>query len=313
MEEKPKPTKTELQSILAMLGVTGVTGENICAFKAEEDGIEYAVWHIRAGESEYVLKRAKGFEVEVYRCFFGEKRPYAPEFFGDCEYGGEKYFISEYCPGETLSRCTREKLIKALDALIAMQDEFWQREEFFGCAVTLEKALKSIADRGTWLGSPKLERVYADFAEIYKRQPRTLGHEDLLPFNLLIDEKRAVLIDWEYGGMLPYPGSLARLIAHGREDESYLFFMTQADRDFAIDYYYDNLVKKHGISYDEYRRTLDYFIFYEYTEWIMLGNRYDAKDDERFGYYMKLAEELAERLMPSPRGEGGRRSLPDEV
>ena len=297
MEEKPKPTKTELQSILAMLGVTGVTGENICAFKAEEDGIEYAVWHIRAGESEYVLKRAKGFEVEVYRCFFGEKRPYAPEFFGDCEYGGEKYFISEYCPGETLSRCTREKLIKALDALIAMQDEFWQREDLYDAAVTLEKALRAIADRGNWLGSPKLERVYADFVDIYKRQPRTLGHEDLLPFNLLIGEDRAVLIDWEYGGMLPYPGSLARLIAHGREDGSYLFFMTQADRAFAIDYYYDNLVKKHGISFEEYRRTLDYFIFYEYTEWIMLGNRYDARDDERFGYYMKLAEELAQKLM----------------
>ena len=131
---------------------------------------------------------------------------------------------------------------------------------------------------------------------IYQELPRTLCHDDLLPFNLLIGE-RAVLIDWEYGGMLPYPGSLARLIAHGREDDSYLFFMTQADRAFAIDYYYDNLVKKHGISFEEYRRTLDYFIFYEYTEWIMLGNRYDARDDERFGYYMKLAEELAQKLM----------------
>ena len=296
MEEKPKPTKTELQSILAMLGVTGVTGENICAFKAEEDGIEYAVWHIRAGESEYVLKRAKGFEVEVYRCFFGEKRPYAPEFFGDCEYGGEKYFISEYCPGETLSRCTREKLIKALDALIAMQDEFWQREELYNSVVTLEEALEGIQNRRKWLGSPKLEKVYAEFMRIYQELPRTLCHDDLLPFNLLIGE-RAVLIDWEYGGMLPYPGSLARLIAHGREDDSYLFFMTQADRAFAIDYYYDNLVKKHGISFEEYRRTLDYFIFYEYTEWIMLGNRYDGRDDERFGYYMKLAEELAQKLM----------------
>lgn len=295
MEEKPKPTKTELQSILAMLGVTGVTGENICAFKAEEDGIEYAVWHIRAGESEYVLKRAKGFEVEVYRCFFGEKRPYAPEFFGDCEFGGEKYFLSEYCPGETLSFCTREKLIKALDALIAMQDEFWQREELYNSVVTLEEALEGIQNRRKWLGSPKLEKVYAEFMRIYQELPRTLCHDDLLPFNLLIGE-RAVLIDWEYGGMLPYPGSLARLIAHGREDDSYLFFMTQADRAFAIDYCYDNLVKKHGISFEEYRRTLDYFIFYEYTEWIMLGNRYDARDDERFGYYMKLAEELTQKL-----------------
>ncbi|MBR6007102.1 MAG: hypothetical protein IK064_05685, partial [Clostridia bacterium] len=189
MEEKPNPTKKELQAILALLGHPGVSEADITAFTAEEDGMEYAVWHIRTGESEFVLKRAKGLEIEVYRSFFSEKKPYAPEFFGDCEYRGEKYFLSEYCDGETLSYCTREKLINALDALIAMQDEFWQREELFGCAVTLEKALNAIEDRGNWLGSPKLERVYADFVRIYQQPPRTLGHEDLLPFNLLIGEK----------------------------------------------------------------------------------------------------------------------------
>ena len=73
--------------------------------------------------------------------------------------------------------------------------------------------------------------------------------------------------------------------------------MTRSDRDFAIEYYYERLIKKHGVSYADYRRALDYFIFYEYTEWIMIGNRYDARDDERYGRYLGLANDLADRLL----------------
>lgn len=75
------------------------------------------------------------------------------------------------------------------------------------------------------------------------------------------------------------------------------FYMTQKDRNFAIQYYYDALIKKHGISFAEYRRTLDWFLFYEYCEWVMLGNRYDSRSDERYGYYRNLAEELAGKLL----------------
>ena len=197
---------------------------------------------------------------------------------------------------EDLRRCEREKLRKALDALIEMQEEFWQREELYGSAFTLEQSLVGIENRGRYLGSKRLEEVYAAFVRIYQTTPRTLCHDDLLPFNLLIGE-RAVLIDWEYGGLLPYPTSFARLIAHGREEEGAFFYMTREDRNFAIQYYYDGLIKKHGIPYAEYRRTLDYFLFYEYCEWVMLGNRYNNRSDERYGYYLKLAEELAEKLV----------------
>lgn len=297
MDEKQKPSCSQLIEILSALGVSGAEEHtDIRAFTADEDGSEYAVWHIKNAERECVLKRAKAYELETYRCFFAEKKPYAPEFFGLVCYEGENYLLLEYCHGETLRRCDREKLIKALDALIAMQDEFWEREELYGEAVTVANSLEGIGRRGTYLGSQKLECVYAEFIKVYKSAPRTLCHGDLLPFNLLVGE-RAVLIDWEYGGMLPYPASLARLIAHCREDEAAFFYMTEADRAFAIEYYYEKLIKKRGIPYEEYRRTLDYFLFYEYCEWIMLGNRYDMREDDRYVYSMKKAEELAEKLL----------------
>lgn len=290
------PATGELPEILAKLGLPGITDEAIRAFTVEEDGGAYAVWRIDAGSGSYVLKRAKAFELETYRCFFRDKKPYAPAFYGSCAFDGTEYFLMEYCPGEDLRRCEREKLRKALDALIEMQEEFWQREALYGSAFTLEQSLVGIENRGRYLGSKRLEEVYAAFVRIYQTTPRTLCHDDLLPFNLLIGE-RAVLIDWEYGGLLPYPTSFARLIAHGREEEGAFFYMTREDRNFAIRYYYDGLIKKHGIPYAEYRRTLDYFLFYEYCEWVMLGNRYDNRSDERYGYYRRLAEELAAKLV----------------
>ena len=302
MEEKRIPAKSELTRILAVLGLPEIGEEAISAFAADEDGCEYAVWLVDAKSKKYVLKRAKAFELETYRCFFSDKKSYAPAFLGSCEFGGEDYFLMEYCPGENLRCCEREALKKALDALIEMQEEFWQREEFYDSVVTLEKTLEGIENRGRYLGSKLLEEAYSEFVKLYRITPRTLCHDDLLPINLLIGE-RAVLIDWEYGGVLPYPTSLARLIAHGREEDGAFFYMTQEDRNFAIQYYYDRLISKHGIPFKEYRRTLDYFLFYEYCEWVMIGNRYDNRSDERYGYYLKLAEEMASKLVhqePTP-------------
>mgnify|MGYP002868765037 CR=1 FL=1 len=296
MGEERIPATNELQTILAKLGLPNIGAEAISVFTADEDGAEYAVWLINTKREKYVLKRSKAFELETYRCFFGDKKPYAPRFFGSCEFGGEDYFLMEYCPGDNLRCCEREKLKKALDALIEMQDEFWQREELYDSVVTLEKSLEGIENRGRYLGSELLEEAYSEFVKLYRITPRTLCHDDLLPINLLIGD-RAVLIDWEYGGVLPYPTSFARLIAHGREEEGAFFYMTQEDRNYAIQYYYEQLIRKHGIPFEEYRRTLDYFLFYEYCEWVMIGNRYDNRSDERYGYYLKLAEEIASKLV----------------
>ena len=82
-----------------------------------------------------------------------------------------------------------------------------------------------------------------DLAEVYRaylaeaaRVPRTLCNDDLLPFNVLVNEERAVILDWEYGGILPYPCALARLLAFGEEGTDFFFQMTRADREFALRY-----------------------------------------------------------------------------
>ena len=132
--------------------------------------------------------------------------------------------------------------------------------------------------------------------KLYHSVPRALCHDDLLPFNVIASDHRAVLIDWECGGILPYPTSFARLIAHGEDTEDALFFMTPEDRAFAIDYYYEKLLKDMGISYTEWRKTLEYFLFYEYCEWVFVGNKYDAKNSDFYKKYLPIAKHQAEKL-----------------
>ncbi len=291
--ENSQYTKNELKQILAELGVINIADSGINAFICAEDGCEYSVWKIERDGTKNVLKKAKGMEIECYSSFFKEKKSYIPEFLGYRTVKGKDFFITEFIEGEDLSKCRRDSLKKTLNSLSEMQNEFWERKELFDCAVTMERSLKAIQHRGNYLGSSLLEKTFSEFVNVYKKTPRTLCHDDLLPLNVIVNDERAVFIDWEYGGILPYPLSFARLISHAREDEDYIFFMGNDDRDFAIEYYYEHMVKRHGIEYDDYRRTLDYFMFYEYCEWIMLGNEYNSRDDERFGYYSKLAENKA--------------------
>ena len=107
---------------------------------------------------------------------------------------------------------------------------------------------------------------------------------------------RAVLIAWEYALILPYPTSQARLIAHGEEDENAFFHMTQLDREFATQYYFEHFIREKGIEYPEYRRTLDYFLLYEYCEWVAIGVKYGETNTERYRMYYAKAKEHLKKL-----------------
>ena len=294
MEEKQRPPISEIKTILARFERSGAGDPSVKAFVSEEDGTEYAVWLVDDGHTKTVLKQAKAYEIDAYRCFFNGRQPYVPSFLGACHHNGQAYFLTEYFPGTDLRVCDRKRLTLVLDALAEMQNEFWERTELYDACVTMEKAMEGIGNRGQYLGSELLEKAYRRFEQVYCETPRSLCHDDLLPINVLVNDERAVFIDWEYGGVLPYLSSFARLIVHGRESRDHYFYMSAEDREFAMAYYYDAVAKQHGISWEEFCRTLEYFLFYEYCEWVMLGNRYGSRDDERYGYYLNRAEQLAE-------------------
>ena len=282
--------------ILEQLGFDISLDLTIFQFHNAEDGSPYEVWKVQNAKTTCVLKKAKGHELEIYATFFNEEISGAPRFLGSTTFGGDDYFLMEYVEGEDLRLCNRDKLTAALDALIDVQSHYWENHEFDRVAVSYEAGLAKCKGRRDYLRDAELEQAYDAFLELYELLPRTLCHDDLLPFNVLVSEGKATLIDWEYAGVLPYPTSLARLIAHGEERNGAFFYMTEDDKLFAVSYYFEHLVKKKGISYADYRKALDNFLLYEYCEWVMLGNKYADADMERYRDYFDKAKTHVRRM-----------------
>ncbi len=285
----------DITHILAELGVVNPLA--VTPFLSDEDGEPYDVWRVETEEGTFVLKKTTSRETAVYETFLAAVPSVAPVLLRSQSRDGADYLMMTYVAGRNLRRCDRASLVAALDALITLQDAFWERRELQNVGYGFEESLPKRQMRGQYLKDEKLEAVYGAYLTQYATLPQTLCHDDLLPFNVLISEGGATLLDWEYGGILPYPTSLARLIAHGEEEENAFFYIKEEDKAFAIDYYYEKLIARKGIAYVDYRRTVDLFLFYETCEWVMLGNRYGNTDSERFRRYREKAKALADTCL----------------
>jgi thiamine kinase-like enzyme len=262
---------------------------SVSQFRSEEDGEAYDVWRVALPDRTCVLKKAKGRELDIYAAFLQDDAPFAPKLYAKTN----DWLLMEYVPGNNLMRCDRESLTKLLDSLIIMQQEFWQAEDSLD---SFDTALTSRENRLQYLQDPQLEAAYSAYLKEFQTLPRTLCHDDLLPFNVIVSADRAVLIDWEVGGILPWPTSLARLIAHGESEENAFFYMTDSDKTYAISYFYEHFIKGRGVGMESYRRSIDLALFYEYCEWVYVGNKYGETDNERYRKYLKKAISQAEKL-----------------
>lgn len=266
---------------------------NIEQLTSLEDGSFYEVWKLVINNQDYILKKAKNREIEIYNTFFKEFSIAVPKIYNTYEFNDEKYILMEYVEGYELFKCTKEDLIKSVDALINIQSHYWDTN--IDCGYSFNESLKSRINRGKYLNDSDLEKHYKIFLDIYSNIPKTLCHDDLLPFNVMIRNNKAIIIDWEHAGILPYLTSFARLIAHGGENDEF-FYIKECDKEFIITYYYDNFVKDKKISYNDYLYQLKYFLLYEYCEWIMLKNKYPDGDENRYKLYYNKAKKLINLL-----------------
>ena len=278
-------------------GLAPVAGEpDFCPVRREEDGTVYdGVWLVTADGNRYILKRAKEFEAEIYRSFFPEGRPYVPGLLGSVSGSDGEYLLLEWIEGSNLQRCTLSGLEAAVDSLSLMQNEFWENQRLSHKGLSFEESFAQRKKRRDYLCSALLEKYYDEYLFLYERLPRTLCHDDLLPFNILVAKNRAVMIDWEVGGILPYPVSFARLIAHGRTHGD-LFRMTPKQRAFAVGRYYDRVAARHGIGRAQFDRTIALFVFAESCEWVYIGNRFGKEDCKFYPRYFRTALQAARRL-----------------
>ena len=283
----------ENYTVLAKLNFP-YTVASVTQFCREEDGSPYDVWKIETDSVTAVLKRTSAEERTTCESFFPYGGCGTPTIYGFTKHNGETYMLMEFFDGETMSYCTREKLILALDALIQIQEKFWDNTDLADAGWTFEKRHAARKKRLTYMED--LSDAYKAYLEADFTVPRTLCNDDLLPFNVLVSADRAVIIDWEFAGILPYPCAIARLLAFGEENTAFMFQMSMEDKEFAVQYYYDNLIRNKGISWTEYIRTMKLFFFKEYSEWVYFArSSNDFTKPEYQKYYAKckiLAKEL---------------------
>lgn len=283
----------QIEDLLVKMGIAEPISE-IQRFRNEEDNEYYNVWKIEAGPT-MVLKEAKAKEIDTYHAFFTTESTWAPRLLATAREGERDYLLMEFVSGSSLRRCDRKILVKVLDSLIDMQKAWWGYPAP-AKGYHYKESLTGRRNRRNYLMDAQLEVAYDAFLAQYEKTPQTLCHDDLLPFNVICSEERAVFIDWEYGGILPYPTSLARLLAHGEEQENAFFYMTDADKAFAVDYYYYQLIRHMDVPYEEYIAAFRLFLFYEYCEWVYVGNKFADTSTPRFRSYFAKAKQLAAEL-----------------
>lgn len=107
---------------------------------SEEDEEEYQAWKITADSGTYALKKAKEYELGVYRTFLSGLEHGVPHFFGSVNEDGENYILMEYVPGNSLTNSDRASVRAAVDALVCVQKNFWDETVLSGECSALRKA-----------------------------------------------------------------------------------------------------------------------------------------------------------------------------
>ena len=283
--------KTVLGIAARMIDIGGCRAEQI---QWEEGGGAYRVWRIRGDGRSYILKNSSERELEVYRAISG-KSPHVPLILGETLWRRKPWILMEDIQGKNLSHPTRRELTAAIDAVIELQRPLWGSAAALGESVEESLPLRRLRRR--YLPGIGLRLAFDRAMREYVSVPVTLGHDDLLPQNVIVCDGRAVLIDWEYGGMLPYPVMLARLIAHGFENDVTPFHLSTEDKSFALDRYYDGLAHGKGITREEYDYTMDCFIFYEMTEWVYVYRKCLKRPDRLYEHYLAEARAMSKRIL----------------
>lgn len=258
-------------------------------FCSEEDNAAYSVWKIITDREPLVVKKVSKNEQAIYETFFKDGGP-VPSVYG---FNGG-YMVMECVEGHALSRCTREELTLALDRLIEIQRKYWDCKIHQTVDDQFASYYENRARRLAYMED--LKDCYQAYLDEFRTLPRTLCNDDLLPFNVIISGGRAVILDWEFAGILPYPCSIARLLAYGEEGDGALFRMKHEDRIFAVTYYYENLIRQMGIPYEEYLRTLRLCFFKEYSEWIYTANSSGDRSGDYYRKYGAMARKVAKEL-----------------
>lgn len=259
-----------------------------------EDVRHYDVYQIHISSGSWILKKTDEKESFQYEQFLSGYNFSVPAYYGKWVNQEDVWILIEDIPGTDLRDMTDTLAIQAADSLSAFQNHYWQdSEEAFSAHKfdnRFEVYWKRILRRAASVAEdPVLRKAYQLFLDRQLTCPRTLSNGDFLQFNVVQHNGKVYVIDWGFGGIMPYSLDIARFIAHATENRAtFPFYMTDHQKRLFIDRVYNNLDVKP--SYPEYLRDIQLALLNEYIEFV------EAGEDEDH-WYLDHANLLARKIL----------------
>lgn len=280
----------EIREIAAQLLPGASVGKitRICEQYGEAAGEcrEYDAYRLATDAGALFLKKAGAREAENYEKYLSRAAFRVPKFFGKLERGGELWIALEAIGGEDLRDMTDARAKAAARSIAEIQNYFWNSPD----TERFEAYLERIGRRYAFIkDDPELGPVYLRFLERQKSCPRTMSNGDFLQFNAVEQNGEVFIIDWGFGGVMPYSLDLARFIAHATEDRAtFPFFMTDAQKALFLDEVYARLREKPDRP--QFLEDVRLAVLNEYVEFM------EADEDEDH-WYADHARHLARELL----------------
>lgn len=277
-----------------------VVGRDFRAFRfidTEIDGDEpkvYSTFKLVSGGRAFVLKKSEdeeSYNAEVRHYKLLEGLP-VPEFLG----AADGFILLGFVEGSDLLTASDEGVRAVAKSLSEIMNAYPMGRGY--ADERYARYLKRLEKRAGYLSEePELARAFSVFFERAKEIPLTMSNSDLLPINVLFDGERAILIDWAFGGFMPYALDIARFIAHGRTSgNGSPFRMTDGQKRLFADLVYDELtVKPERAVYDRDILLAEFNECVEILEYYLRDKTVERGDT--FRDYYPLALRLAAKIV----------------
>lgn len=263
----------------------------------EEDVRYYDVFEVNTSDGKRILKKADERELFNYEQFLSKGNFDVPVYYGKYIDKECIWILLENIAGADLRDMNDELVMNVANSLSIIQNYFWQNDvdEIAKNKVDnrFEVYWKRLLRRAAFVAEdPLLRKAYQLFLDRQLTCPRTLSNGDFLQFNILERNGKITIIDWGFGGVMPYSLDIARFIAHGTENRcTFPFYMTMSQKELFVNQVYKNLVNKP--KYSEYLMDIKLAVFNEFIEFV------EADEDENHWYYehaVELAKEIVKEL-----------------
>lgn len=206
--------------------LTGLKILEVSPFFNERLDKDYQVYRLATREGKFVvLKKANKEECDANQLLSELNRvEISPEFIKITIDSNENYWlITEFFSGEDLSILKKKGATQLGEELAKLANYFFEANDKL---ITFSPNKKNQIESKYQLlekltNNLDLYKTYEEYIIRFKEIPNTICHDDLLPINVLFDEKnnRIKILDWEHVRLSSYICDVARFSAFYSDDE----------------------------------------------------------------------------------------------